>query len=113
LAVSGWTLIKDQPGPVGNRSELFFFMNILIIDDSPDFRALLRLYLNKELDAPNIEDYDIERLGKPADNFDWSAYDILFLDYQLGEEEDGLDWLKDFRRQKDFPPAVVLTAEGD
>ncbi len=88
-------------------------MNILIIDDSPDFRALLRLYLSKELDSPNIEEYDLESRGKPAENFDWSAYDILFLDYQLGEEEDGLAWLKQFRRHNNFPPTVVLTAEGD
>jgi len=88
-------------------------MNILIIDDSPDFRALLRLYLSKELSNSTIEEYDLENLGKPADNFDWSSYDILFLDYQLGEEEDGLAWLKSFRRQKNFPPTVVLTAEGD
>ncbi len=88
-------------------------MNILIIDDSSDFRALLRLYLSKELEAPNIEEYDIETHGKPADNFDWAAYDILFLDYQLGEEEDGLDWLKDFRKHRNFPPTVILTAEGD
>jgi eukaryotic-like serine/threonine-protein kinase len=88
-------------------------MNILIIDDSPDFRALLRLYLSKELSNSTIEEYDLENLGKPADNFDWSSNDILFLDYQLGEEEDGLAWLKSFRRQKNFPPTVVLTAEGD
>lgn len=88
-------------------------MNILIIDDSKDFRALLRLYLSKELENPTIEEYDLENLGKPADNFDWARYDILFLDYQLGEDEDGLAWLKEFRRYKDFPPAVVLTAEGD
>ena len=88
-------------------------MNILIIDDSRDFRALLRLYLSKELDSPNIEEYDIENLGKPTANFDWSRYDILFLDYQLDEEEDGLDWLKEFRKRKNFPPTVILTAEGD
>ncbi len=88
-------------------------MKILIIDDSADFRALLRLYLNKELDSPDIEEYDLENLGKPADNFDWSAYNLVFLDYQLGEDEDGLDWLKEFRNKPNFPPTVILTAEGD
>lgn len=88
-------------------------MNILIIDDSKDFCALLRLYLSKELDNPHIEEYDLENLGKPAADFDWSQYDLLFLDYQLGEEEDGLAWLKQFRKKQGFPPAVVLTAEGD
>lgn len=88
-------------------------MNILIIDDSRDFRALLRLYLSKELSNPDIEEYDLEGLGKPSDNYDWSAHDIIFLDYQLGDGEDGLSWLKEFRRHKDFPPTVILTAEGD
>ncbi len=88
-------------------------MKILIIDDSKDFRALLRLYLSKELDNPDIIEYDLENLGKPADNFNWSEFDILFLDYQLDEEQDGLDWLKEFRKHKNFPPAVILTAEGD
>ena len=88
-------------------------MNILIIDDSRDFRALLRLYLSKHIDNPNIEEYDLENLGKPGPGFDWSAYDILFLDYQLDEEEDGLAWLKEFRSLENFPPTVILTAEGD
>jgi len=47
-------------------------MNILIIDDSPDFRALIRLYLSKELDAPQLTDYEVEKLGRPSDDFDWS-----------------------------------------
>jgi eukaryotic-like serine/threonine-protein kinase len=88
-------------------------MKILIIDDSSDFRALLRLYLNKELKNIEIVDYDFDNLGKPADNFDWSEYDILFLDYKLGPKEDGLKWLKEFRNKPGFPPTIVLTAEGD
>jgi eukaryotic-like serine/threonine-protein kinase len=88
-------------------------MKILIIDDSSDFRALLRLYLNKELQDVEIVEYDFDNLGKPADNFDWSEYDILFLDYKLGPKEDGLQWLKEFKNKPGFPPAIVLTAEGD
>jgi DNA-binding NarL/FixJ family response regulator/tRNA A-37 threonylcarbamoyl transferase component Bud32 len=88
-------------------------MKILIIDDSSDFRALLRLYLNKELKDVEIVEYDFDNLGKPADNFDWSPYDILFLDYKLGPTEDGLKWLKEFRNKPGFPPTIVLTAEGD
>lgn len=88
-------------------------MNILVIDDSADFRALVRVYLTKELDHPKITEYQVEKLGRPPDNFDWSKYDILLLDYKLGETEDGLDWLKEYGRQPGFPPTVVLTAEGD
>jgi DNA-binding NtrC family response regulator len=88
-------------------------MNILIIDDSRDFRALLRIYLSKHLDNPNIEEYDLDSLGKAGPGFDWSAYDILFLDYQLNEEEDGLTWLKEFRNLENHSPTVILTAEAD
>ncbi len=88
-------------------------MKILIIDDSSDFRALLRLYLNKELKDVEIIEYDFDNLGKPADNFDWSPYDVLFLDYKLGPHEDGLKWLKEFKSKPGFPPTIVLTAEGD
>jgi len=88
-------------------------MKILIIDDSKDFRALARLYLSKELENPEIEEYDVVKLGRPGDDFDWSRYDVLLLDYNLGENEDGLEWLKAFRRKPAFPPTVVLTAEGD
>ena len=88
-------------------------MRVLIIDDSSDFRALLRLYLNKELKDIEIVDYDFDNLGKPPDNYDWSQFDILFLDYKLGPREDGLKWLKEFRNKPGFPPTIVLTAEGD
>lgn len=88
-------------------------MNILVIDDSADFRALVRVYLNKELDQPRITEYQVEKLGRPPDNFDWAQYDILLLDYKLGENEDGLQWLKEYGSQPGFPPTVVLTAEGD
>ena len=88
-------------------------MNILIIDDSVDFRALVRLYLTKELDKPKITEYQVEKLGRPPDNFDWSRFDILLLDYKLGETEDGLQWLQEYGKLPGFPPTVVLTAEGD
>jgi len=88
-------------------------MNILVIDDSPDFRALVRVYLTKELENPKITEYQVEKLGRPPDNFDWSKFDILLLDYKLGETEDGLEWLKEYGKHPGFPPTVVLTAEGD
>ena len=35
------------------------------------------------------------------------------LDYNLGGEEDGFDWLKQFKQKAGFPPTIILTAEGD
>jgi DNA-binding response OmpR family regulator len=88
-------------------------MRILIIDDSSDFRALLHFQLKKSFPQSEIVDYDPIASGRPPDDFDWSRYSILLLDYRLGPAEDGLDWLKTYRRRPGFPPTVVLTAEGD
>jgi len=86
---------------------------VLIIDDSRDFRSLLRLFLNKEFTEIDIEEYDLDSHGRPRDDFEWSNYDVLLLDYNLGQDQDGLEWLKTFSKKPDFPPTVFLTAEGD
>ena len=88
-------------------------ITVLIIDDSRDFRSLLRLFLNKEFDDVDIEEYDLERLGRPRQDFVWGNYDVLLLDYNLGPGQDGLEWLQTFSRLPDFPPTIMLTAEGD
>ncbi len=88
-------------------------MNILIIDDSKDFRALVKLYLSRQLKEARLVDYEIENLGKPGPDFDWSEYDVLLLDYNLGGGEDGFTWLMEFSSEQGFPPTIILTAEGD
>ena len=88
-------------------------MRILIIDDSPDFRALIRMYLSKELDSPQLTDYEVEKRGRPPEDFDWSQYDVLLMDYRLGESEDGLRWLRDYCRKPGFPPTIIMTGEGN
>jgi DNA-binding response OmpR family regulator len=86
---------------------------VLIIDDSADYRALLRVYLKKEIPDVIVQDYDPLALGRPPDNYDWSKFDLILLDVNLGNNEDGLEWLKTYRRSSGFPPTIVLTAEGD
>ncbi len=88
-------------------------MKILIIDDSKDYRALVRLYLAKALEGAELVEYAVEDIGKPADDYQWSDYDVLLLDYNLGGGEDGFDWLKEFKHKSGFPPTIILTAEGD
>jgi len=88
-------------------------MKILIIDDSKDFRALVRLYLAKALEGAEPVEYAVEDIGKPADDYPWSDYDVVLLDYNLGGGEDGFDWLTEFKQKPGFPPTIILTAEGD
>ncbi|SMN12340.1 Serine/threonine-protein kinase PknB [uncultured Candidatus Thioglobus sp.] len=99
-------------------------MKILIIDDSQDFRILVRAYINKlhadadadadtDTDALELIEYPLESAGVPADDFTWSDYDVLLLDYNLGGQEDGFDWLQKYRHKLGFPPTIILTAQGD
>jgi EAL domain-containing protein (putative c-di-GMP-specific phosphodiesterase class I)/CheY-like chemotaxis protein len=57
--------------------------------------------------------YEPETKGRPDASFDWSSFDVLLLDYRLGENENGLDWLREFKRKdNNFPATILLTAAG-
>ncbi len=86
--------------------------HILIIDDSEDFRMLARQFLMAEWPDAIVEEWDPLSLGKPSSSFGWELYDIILLDYMLGRE-DGLLWLKEFRRVPDCPPIIFLTGSGN
>lgn len=88
-------------------------MKILLIDDSREFRDLAAMYLGKELKDSVVVKYEVETMGKPTPDFNWSDYDVVLLDYNLGGGEDGFTWLKEFRSLPGFPPTIILTAEGD
>ncbi len=84
---------------------------ILIIDDSEDMRLLVRHYILVEWPSAKIEDWDPIKRGKPGADFHWRNYDAVLLDYMLGSE-DGLIWLKEFRRNSDCPPIIFMTGQG-
>ena len=88
-------------------------MKIIIIDDSREFMALTRRLLAKGMRDVEVTEYDPEQQGVPGRDFDWSIYDALILDYQLGTHETGLDWLARYRHTKGFPPTILMTAVGD
>lgn len=87
-------------------------LNFLIVDDSPDFQALLTTYIHADFPDARIEclegistDAEIEALA--AKNFD-----AVFLDYQM-EGRDGLTLLRDMRKLGMRVPTILLTAYGD
>ena len=86
-------------------------MNILIIDDAKDFIESLRLILQKHLTADLVE-YPFDE-GVPGRGFNWAAYDLLLLDYNLGGAGDGIEWLRDISKSANIPPVIMLTGEGD
>ena len=80
---------------------------ILIIDDEPPIRRLLRLGLGAHgyhvIEAPNAKSA-LELLdGKP---------DLIILDLGLPDAE-GLDLLRNIKMRNDIVPVVVLSSRGD
>ncbi|MGB1110418.1 MAG: protein kinase domain-containing protein, partial [Gammaproteobacteria bacterium] len=87
-------------------------MRILIIDDAAYFRLLVRHMLKRVLPEAVIEEYDPDELGRPDIDFQWSQFDVLLLDYKLGDE-DGLDWFMAYKAMPGFPPTIMFTGEGN
>ena len=85
---------------------------ILIIDDSEDMRLLVRHYILVEWPGAKIQEWDPIARGKPPDDFPWRAYDAVLLDYRLGTD-DGLIWLKEFKRRPECPPVIFMTGQGN
>ena len=87
-------------------------MNILIVDDSIEFRKVLQIYIAKQLPEANVTEYELEKYGIPDTSYDWGKFDLLLLDYNLGGDEDGFTWLSTFRETPNFPPVIILTADS-
>ena len=88
-------------------------MKVLLIDDAKEYRALARAYLGRLLPDVEVVEYDPVAAGKPGQGFDWSEFNVLLLDYNLGGGENGFSWLQEFSALPGFPPTIILTAEGD
>lgn len=86
--------------------------SILVIDDAADYRQLLITFFKKVCPSARVDEYD-PASGRPADNFTWSNYDLLILDYDLGQGENGLEWLRHYKTTSGFPPTIILTAKDD
>lgn len=87
-------------------------LNVLIIDDSPDYCALLKRMIESAHDETTIEQLNINSLEDTAVSPDWSRYDVLFLDYQIGNTN-GLEWLKSHQSTPNFPATIFLTGSSD
>ena len=85
---------------------------ILIIDDSEDFRKLMIKFFEKVCAEATIDVYDPAD-GKPSETFVWKKYNLIILDYDLGNGENGLEWLRLYKTSSSFPPTIMLTAHGN
>ena len=85
---------------------------VLIIDDDELFLTLLKTFCTKLFPGADIGQFNPATAGVPPADFNWSRYDLLFLDYDLGKGENGLDWLRRYKSVAGFPATIMLTAQG-
>jgi tRNA A-37 threonylcarbamoyl transferase component Bud32/DNA-binding response OmpR family regulator len=88
-------------------------MRAIIIDESREFMAQMRRHLARAFPDIEVTEYDSEQKRAPGPDFDWSIYDILIIDFDLGIGDTALDWLMEFRRLPGFPPAVLISDTRD
>ncbi|RKZ48551.1 MAG: hypothetical protein DRQ58_04240, partial [Gammaproteobacteria bacterium] len=81
---------------------------ILVIDDSEDFSNLLIKFFGSVCPGAAVDVYDPAD-GKPSGTFPWGKYDLIILDYDLGNGESGLEWLRLYKSSSNFPPTIMLT----
>ena len=88
--------------------------SILILDDEPDFRSLVKSILSKQFSEDTLHEYDPLSTGAPGENFDWEQYDLLLLDHHLQLDNiTGLDILHHNKGNDKFPITIMLTASDD
>jgi serine/threonine protein kinase len=81
--------------------------SIFIIDDSPEYRALLAHHVTTRWPDATVRDYDPAFSGRLPDAFSGAGNDLVLLGHPAGGE-DALDWLHRFQRVAGFPPVVVI-----
>jgi len=89
-----------------------YIKSILVIDDSKDYCNLLVSYFKSILPSAEVKIYDIEE-GCPGSEFNWEKYQLVIIDYDLGNGENGLEWIRACTASNDFPAAIMLTGKSD
>lgn len=88
-------------------------MKVLIVEPEAEFRKKVMRFLSEAFPHAEIHPYDPATSGRPDSDFNWARFDVLILDYHLGSDENGLDWLRSFKHESNRFPATVLLTSAD
>ncbi len=85
-------------------------MNILLVDDEEGIRDQAKIYLEREDEKFHIE--TVRTAEEALDEFEEKDIDVIVTDYKL-PEMNGIDLLKEVRKEDNEIPFVILTGKGD
>ena len=87
-------------------------LRLLLIDDDPRYRALLRHHVSCDWTDADIVAYNPVVRGKLQPEFLAQGFDAVLLDHEW-EGHAGLDWLGELAARPGFAPIVFLAAAAD
>ena len=88
-------------------------IKVMIIDEQADFRSLLMHHVTTHWPDAIISAYDPTVAGHLPTEFSGAGNDLILLGSRQGDDRDGVDVLRQFRRRKNFPPVVYFGTEDD
>ncbi|RMF99144.1 MAG: response regulator [Gammaproteobacteria bacterium] len=86
-------------------------LKVFVIDDSPDYRALLGHHVTSHWPDAEVTEYDPLRSGRLPPSFSGAGQDLVLLGHPAGGD-DALEWLRQFRAVPRFPP-VIMIGDGE
>jgi eukaryotic-like serine/threonine-protein kinase len=87
-------------------------MRLMLIDDDPRYRTLLRHHISCAWPDVELVSYNPRVRGPLTPGFLAQGYSVVLLDHAW-KGGSGLDWLKDFHGREGFAPVIFLSAEDE
>ena len=85
---------------------------ILIVDVYASHRRVLVGFIHHIRPGMEVHQFDPSIAGRPHATFDWTGYELIIMDSNLGKES-GLEWYKYYSASfKNFPPVMFLSSQN-
>ncbi len=111
LFISQFDILINSTGELKRTMSDLSINRVLVIDKSVKFRRVLSRFFSKYFPRTKVTEYD-PGLGCPGNTFPWHNYDLMILNFKLGTNGSGLDWLKICKTGDKFPATILITDRG-
>jgi serine/threonine protein kinase/CheY-like chemotaxis protein len=88
-------------------------MRLLLIDDDPRYRTLLRHHISCDWPDVDIVSYNPRVRGPLTRGFLAQGYSAVLLDHEWKGGGSGAEWLRDFQARDGFAPVIFLAADDE